>query len=73
MNKLQVNTCASMSIPPQTIRHCHTTKELEGGKNAVSKGREDQSCQIKDYRVKGNSATRTYLQFDNCVRAARSM
>jgi hypothetical protein len=48
-----------MAIPPQTMRHCYTQKDVEDGKGAVSRGSDDKNCQVKDYQLKGNGATWT--------------
>jgi hypothetical protein len=47
-----------MSIPPQTMRHCYTAAELSQAQNTVPQSG-DASCKIKDYQVKGNTATWT--------------
>jgi hypothetical protein len=45
------------TIPPQIVRHCYTPKDVEDGKGAVSKGGDNKNCQVKDYQLKGSSAS----------------
>ena len=46
-----------VAVPPQLVRHCYTKKDLEDGKNAVPSNKQDPNCRIKDYALKGNTAT----------------
>lgn len=45
-----------MKLPPQSIRHCYTAKELADGRNAVPQSG-DGNCQVKNYRMSGNTAS----------------
>lgn len=45
-----------MKMPPQTMRHCYTAKDLERGQNTVPQSRNG-NCTVKDYSLKGNTAT----------------
>lgn len=45
-----------MKLPPQTVRHCYTAKELADSKNAVPQSG-DGNCQVKNYKIEGNTAT----------------
>ena len=43
-------------MPPQVMRHCYTKKDLEDAQRTVPRG-EDKSCQVRDYKLQGNTAT----------------
>jgi uncharacterized protein DUF3617 len=43
-------------MPPQTIRHCYTKKDIEE-KNPTIPQSQDKNCQIKDYVLDGNKAS----------------
>lgn len=45
-----------IAMPPQTIQHCYTKKDLEDGKNTVPQS-EDKNCKITDYKIQGNTVT----------------
>ena len=47
-------------MPPQTIRHCYTKKDIEKGQGTVPQG-DNKNCQIKDYKVRGNTASWTLV------------
>lgn len=49
-----------MQMPPQTVQHCYTKKDLDEGKSAVPRA-DDKSCQVKDYTLKGTTATWTMV------------
>jgi hypothetical protein len=47
---------AGMPMPPQTVRHCYTRQDVENGDRTVPQA-DDKNCKIKDYKLKGNTAT----------------
>lgn len=47
---------AGMPMPPQTVRHCYTRQDVEKGDRTVPQA-DDKNCKIKDYKLKGNTAT----------------
>jgi len=47
---------AGMPMPPQTVRHCYTRQDVEKGERTVPQA-DDKNCKIKDYKLKGNTAT----------------
>jgi hypothetical protein len=61
---------AGMQKQPHTFQHCVTQKDLDEGK--ISKGREnvEKNCEIKDFKMSGNTATYTMeCKGDNPMRA----
>jgi|ERR1043166_2215305 hypothetical protein len=46
-----------VAIPPQTMRHCYTRKDVDDG--ALPKGKDAQNCKVKDYALKGNTGSWT--------------
>jgi len=45
-----------MQMPAQTVRHCYTRQDVEKGERTVPRA-DDKNCKIKDYKLKGNTAT----------------
>jgi uncharacterized protein DUF3617 len=44
------------AMPPRTIRHCYTKKDIEDKKPTMPQS-QDKNCEIKDYQVQGNKAS----------------
>lgn len=45
-------------MAPQVMRHCYTKKDVEDNKKTVPQSG-DKNCEMKDYKVQGNTATWT--------------
>lgn len=61
------------AMQPQVMRHCYTKKDLEDGKRTIPQS-DDKNCQLKDYKLQGNTATWTMeCKGENAMTATGTM
>jgi hypothetical protein len=61
---------AGMQKQPHTFQHCVTQKDLDEGKIGKGRGDMEKNCEVKDFKMSGNTATYTMeCKGENAMRA----